>query len=97
MLGRSGRLYPVAAAGVQLKRRSATARPMAAQSARTPTSVQTMPAPVAAGSAYLWYQAARTAGVRPSLKESSKLGIVLVPVTMGGALAALALVDPGVL
>jgi len=44
-------------------------------------------------SAYLWYQAARAAGVRPSLKQSSKLGIVLVPLTMTGALATLALVD----
>jgi arsenical pump membrane protein len=45
-------------------------------------------------SAYLWYQAARKAGVRPSLKQSSKLGVVLVPLTMSGALATLALVDP---
>jgi arsenical pump membrane protein len=45
-------------------------------------------------SAYLWYHAARTAGVRPSLKESSKLGLVLVPLTISGALAALALDDP---
>jgi arsenical pump membrane protein len=45
-------------------------------------------------SAYLWYQAARTAGTRPSLRLSSVLGIVLVPLTIAGALAALALVKP---
>jgi arsenical pump membrane protein len=45
-------------------------------------------------SAYLWYHAARTAGARPSLRLSSLLGIVLVPVTIAGALAALALVKP---
>jgi arsenical pump membrane protein len=43
-------------------------------------------------SAYLWYQAARSLGVRPSLKLSSLLGLALVPLTIAGALAALALV-----
>ena len=45
-------------------------------------------------SAYLWYQAARTAGARPSLRLSSLLGVALVPLTIAGALAALALVKP---
>ena len=45
-------------------------------------------------SAYLWYQASRTASARPSLRLSSVLGIVLVPLTIAGALAALALVKP---
>lgn len=45
-------------------------------------------------SAYLWYKAARTTGARPSLKQSLVLGLFLVPLTMIGALAALALVDP---
>jgi arsenical pump membrane protein len=45
-------------------------------------------------SAYLWYHAARTAGARPSLRLSSLLGIVLVPLTIAGALTALALVKP---
>jgi arsenical pump membrane protein len=44
-------------------------------------------------SAYLWYQAARRAGARPSLRQVSLLGLVLVPLTIAGALAALELVD----
>jgi arsenical pump membrane protein len=40
--------------------------------------------------AYLWYQAARRAGARPSLKQASLLGALLVPLTIAGALAALA-------
>src|SRR6266516_1296786 len=48
-------------------------------------------------SAYLWYQAARATGARPSLKHSFALGLVLVPLTMIGALVALALVDPSAL
>jgi arsenical pump membrane protein len=42
-------------------------------------------------SAYLWYRAARGAGTRPSLVASSLLGLVLVPLTIAGALAALKL------
>ena len=45
-------------------------------------------------SVYLWYQAARTAGARPSLRLSALLGVLLVPLTIAGALAALALVKP---
>jgi arsenical pump membrane protein len=48
-------------------------------------------------SAYLWYKAARATGARPSLKQSSLLGLFLVPLTMIGALAALALIDPSAL
>ena len=48
-------------------------------------------------STYLWYQAARGTGARPSLKQAAALGVVLVPLTMIGALLALALVDPGAL
>jgi arsenical pump membrane protein len=48
-------------------------------------------------SAYLWYQAARSTGTRPSLKQASVLGLVLAPLTMIGALLALALVDTGAL
>ncbi|MGH3004235.1 MAG: SLC13 family permease [Gaiellaceae bacterium] len=45
-------------------------------------------------SAYLWYRAAQRAGARPSLLRSSLLGLALVPLTIAGALAALALSDP---
>jgi arsenical pump membrane protein len=45
-------------------------------------------------SAYLWYQAARSAGARPSLRQVTLLGLILVPLTIGAALAALELVDP---
>jgi arsenical pump membrane protein len=40
--------------------------------------------------AYLWYQAARRTGARPSLKQASLLGCLLVPLTIAGALATLA-------
>jgi arsenical pump membrane protein len=46
-------------------------------------------------SAYLWYQAARRLDARPSLKQSSLLGLALVPITMAAALGALTLADPG--
>src|SRR5207237_10523979 len=48
-------------------------------------------------SAYLWYKAAHAAGAQPSLTQSFVLGLFLVPLTMFGALAALALVDPSAL
>jgi arsenical pump membrane protein len=48
-------------------------------------------------SAYLWYKAARATGAQPSLKQASLLGVLLVPLTMIGALLALALVDPSAL
>ncbi|HUJ56077.1 MAG TPA: SLC13 family permease [Gaiellaceae bacterium] len=44
--------------------------------------------------AYLWYRAARGAGARPSLVQVSLLGIVLVPLTLAAALAALSLTHP---
>jgi len=48
-------------------------------------------------SAYLWYRAARTAGLRPSVKTSTLLALGLVPLTIAVALAALALVKPSAL
>jgi arsenical pump membrane protein len=45
-------------------------------------------------SAYLWWRAAHSAGARPSLRLSSALELILVPLTIAAALAALALVDP---
>jgi arsenical pump membrane protein len=42
-------------------------------------------------SAYLWYLAARSVGARPSLTVVSLLGLGLVPLTIAGALGALAL------
>lgn len=39
-------------------------------------------------SAYLWYRATRSAGVRPSLKTSSALGIVPAPIAIAAALIA---------
>lgn len=41
-------------------------------------------------STYLWYQAARRTDAQPSLRLTSLLGLVLVPLTIAGALAALA-------
>jgi len=45
-------------------------------------------------SAYLWYRAARRVGAQPSLKQSSLLGLALVPLTVAAALGALSLADP---
>ena len=42
-------------------------------------------------SAYLWYRAARGVGASPSLVQVTLVGLVLVPLTMAGALGALAL------
>jgi arsenical pump membrane protein len=44
-------------------------------------------------SAYLWYQAARRLDARPSLRQSSLLGLALVPLTIAAALGTLALTD----
>lgn len=41
-------------------------------------------------SALLWFQAARRVGVRPSLWTFSRIGVVLVPLSIAAALAALA-------
>jgi hypothetical protein len=46
-------------------------------------------------SAYLLYQAARRAGAKPSLRQSSLLGLTLVPLTLIRPLAALALANSG--
>jgi arsenical pump membrane protein len=45
-------------------------------------------------SAYLWYRSARAAGVQPSLKQLSLLGLALVPLTIAAALVALTVIDP---
>jgi arsenical pump membrane protein len=39
-------------------------------------------------SAYLWFQAAKAAGARPSVGVYTRLGLVLAPVTLAAALAA---------
>lgn len=41
-------------------------------------------------SALLWYQAARGVGARPSVRTYSRVGVVLVPLSIAAALAALA-------
>jgi arsenical pump membrane protein len=46
-------------------------------------------------SALLWYQAARRVGARPSARTYSRLGVVLVPLSITAALAALALTPGG--
>jgi arsenical pump membrane protein len=45
-------------------------------------------------SALLWFQAARRVGMRPSLLTVSKIGVVLVPVSITAALVALRLFSP---
>jgi arsenical pump membrane protein len=45
-------------------------------------------------SAYLWYRSARAAGVQPSLKQLSLLGLALVPLTIAAALVALTITNP---
>jgi arsenical pump membrane protein len=46
-------------------------------------------------SALLWLRVARSLGARPSPKTFSRVGIVLVPLTLAASLAALWLVAPG--
>jgi arsenical pump membrane protein len=46
-------------------------------------------------SALLWYQAARRVGARPSARTYSRLGVVLVPLSITAALAAMALTPGG--
>jgi arsenical pump membrane protein len=46
-------------------------------------------------SALLWYQAARRVGARPSARTYSRIGLVLVPLSIAAALAALALTPGG--
>jgi arsenical pump membrane protein len=45
-------------------------------------------------SAFLWFQAARTAGARPSVLRFSKLGLVVAPAGIAGALLALYVFAP---
>jgi arsenical pump membrane protein len=47
-------------------------------------------------SAVLWLQAARTVGAQPSLREYSRLGVVLVPATLALTLAALYVGQTGI-
>jgi arsenical pump membrane protein len=46
-------------------------------------------------SAYLWLRVARSLGARPSVRAYSSLGLVLVPLSLCGALGALWLAAPG--
>ena len=46
-------------------------------------------------SAYLWLRVARSLGARPSARIYSRVGAMLVPLSLGAALAALWLVAPG--
>jgi len=40
---------------------------------------------------FLWIKVARVSGAQPSLRQASRLGLVIVPLSVAGALAALAL------
>ncbi|HZQ57355.1 MAG TPA: SLC13 family permease, partial [Acidimicrobiales bacterium] len=46
-------------------------------------------------SALIWWRAARTVGAQPSARRLSRLGVVLVPVSIAASAAALWLVSPG--
>jgi arsenical pump membrane protein len=46
-------------------------------------------------SAFLWLQTARASGARPSIRTFSKLGVVVAPAGMIGALVAIYLLAPG--
>ena len=46
-------------------------------------------------SAYLWLRVARSLGAQPSVRVYSSVGVVLVPLSLGAALAAAWLVAPG--
>lgn len=46
-------------------------------------------------SAFLWLQAARGAGASPSVKEYSRLGVIVAPAGIACALAAIAALAPG--
>jgi arsenical pump membrane protein len=46
-------------------------------------------------SAYLWLRVARSLGARPSVRVYSRVGVVLVPLSLGAALGALWLAAPG--
>ena len=44
---------------------------------------------------FLWFTVARSSGAEPSLRQASRLGIIVVPLSMAAALAALALAGSG--
>jgi arsenical pump membrane protein len=46
-------------------------------------------------SALLWLRVARSLGARPSIRRYTKLGVAIVPVSLGAAVASLWLVAPG--
>jgi arsenical pump membrane protein len=46
---------------------------------------------------YLWYRAARSADADPSVRHAARLGLILAPLTIAGALLALWLVQPDAL
>ena len=46
-------------------------------------------------SALLWLRVARSLGARPSIRRYSRLGLVIVPISLAAAVATLWLVAPG--
>lgn len=46
-------------------------------------------------SALLWLRVARSLGARPSVRRYSELGLLIVPLSLGAAVATLWLVAPG--
>jgi arsenical pump membrane protein len=44
---------------------------------------------------FLWLRVARSNGAQPSLRQATRLGVVVVPLSIAAALAALALVNSG--
>ena len=44
---------------------------------------------------FLWFRVARSSGADPSVRQASRLGLVVVPLSIAAALAALALAGSG--
>ena len=44
---------------------------------------------------FLWLRAARAAGADPSVRQASRLGVIVVPLSVAAALAALAWAGSG--
>jgi arsenical pump membrane protein len=44
---------------------------------------------------FLWFRVARSSGAEPSIRQASRLGLIVVPLSMAAALAALALAGSG--
>jgi arsenical pump membrane protein len=44
---------------------------------------------------FLWFTVARGSGAEPSLRQASRLGLIVVPLSIAAALAALALAGSG--